>query len=69
MINKKHAAVLSLLIKEFENTFQGCKKKVNFFDIFATSFSVNIMPANFQIEWIELLNTNRTNCDINIYLP
>ena len=55
--SKKYAALLSILILEFENSFQGCRKKTThfFLGIFLTQFSVdvNTLPGNFQVECIE----------------
>lgn len=52
----KNATVLSVLIKEFENSFKISEKIVNFFCMFATPFSVKINPlaTNFQLQYIEL---------------
>jgi len=54
--SKKYVAMLSILIKEFENSFQDYKKSDQFFGTFATPFSVNrnTLPANFQTDCIEL---------------
>jgi len=54
--SKKYAAMLYVLIKEFENSFQDCQRNNLLFCIFATPFSVNIntLHANFQMECIEL---------------
>ena len=54
--NEKYAALLFDLIQEFENRFQDFRKNHQSFGIFATPFSVdiNILPANFQMECIEL---------------
>lgn len=51
-IAKKHAAVLSVLLKEFENRIQDSKKKIIFKIIFATAFSVsiNIPSTNFEMK-------------------
>lgn len=53
---EKYAAVLSVLIRGFENRFQGCQKKKNHKFIFVTPFSVeiNTLPANFQMKCIDL---------------
>ena len=50
MNSKKYAAVLAVLIKEFENRFQDCRKNSQFSGIFVTSFSadINTLPANFD---------------------
>lgn len=45
--------MLSLFTEEFKNWFQDCKKNHQFFGIFETSFSVNII-LNFQNERIQL---------------
>ena len=49
--SKKYAAVFSIVIKEFENRFQDCRKN-QLLDIFANPFSVNIntLPANLQMK-------------------
>lgn len=39
MNSKKYAALLSILIREFENRFQDCKKNPNFFWFICDSFS------------------------------
>ena len=56
MTSKKHAALLSDLIQEFENRFQEFLGNNQYFAIFVTLFSVdmNMLPANFQMECIEL---------------
>ena len=56
MTSKKHAALLSDLIQEFENRFQEFWGNNQYFAIFVTLFSVgmNMLPANFQMECIEL---------------
>ena len=50
--SKTYAAVLHVLIKEFEKRFQDCWKKSSIFGVFVTPFSVDIntLPANFQME-------------------
>jgi hypothetical protein len=54
--NEKYAALLFDLIQEFENRFQDFRKNHQSFGIFTTPFSVdiNILPANLQMECIEL---------------
>ena len=54
--HKKHTALLSILIKEFESRFQDCQKNHHFFPIFVTPLSVDIyaLAINFQMECIEL---------------
>ena len=49
---KKYTAVLSKLIKEFENRLHNSWKKHHFGGIIATPFSVDIntLPANFQMQ-------------------
>lgn len=44
------------LLQEFETRYQNFWKNNQYFVIFATPFSVdiNILPENFQIEYIEL---------------
>lgn len=51
--SEKYTAVLSFLIKEFENS-RLLKKKSQ--SAFVTPFStdINTLPANFQVECIEL---------------
>lgn len=54
---EKYTALLSVLIKEFENRFQDLKKKKKrFFCIFAISFlaDINTLPADFQSKCTEL---------------
>lgn len=65
--SRKYAAVLSIVIMEFETKFQDCKKKVIIFlTIFVTLFSVSIntTPANFQIEYIDI---NSKNLNMSLY--
>ena len=52
--SEKYAAMLSILIKEFENRFQDCQKNHEF--MFVTPFSVNrsTLSADFQVELMEL---------------
>ena len=52
--SEKYAAMLSILIKEFENWFQECQKDHEF--MFVTPFSVNrsTLSADFQVELMEL---------------
>ena len=54
--SEKYVAFLFILIKDFENRFQDCKKCHQSFGILETLFSVdiNILPAKFQIECREL---------------
>ena len=54
--SKKYAALLSILIKGFENRFQDLWKVINIFGIFVTPFSVDIntLPAHFQMKCVEL---------------
>ena len=56
MNSEKYAVLLSILIKEFENRLHNSWKKHHFGGIIATPFSVDIntLPANFQMECIEL---------------
>ncbi|XP_041442018.1 general transcription factor II-I repeat domain-containing protein 2-like [Xenopus laevis] len=53
---EKYAALLYDLIQEFEKRFQDFRENKQHFAIFATPFSVdiNMLPANFQMECIEL---------------
>ena len=53
---KKYAVLLFELIQEFENRFQDFWENNQYFVIFVTPFSVdiNMLPANFQMECIEL---------------
>lgn len=53
---EKYTALLSALIQEFENRFKDFQKNSLYFSIFATPFSadINSVPANFQMECIEL---------------
>lgn len=50
--SKKHAAMLSCVIKEYENRFRDCWKKDQFGSLFLIPFSVSIntLLVNFQIE-------------------
>ena len=52
----KRAAVLSVVIKEPENSFQVCRKNQQCFGLFVTPFSVDINTslANSQMECDEL---------------
>jgi len=43
--SKKYAAVLSVLIKEFENRFQDCQKTHQFSGIFATPFPGSVFQS------------------------
>ena len=54
--HKKHTALLSILIKEFESRFQDGQKNHHFFPIFVTPLSVDIntLLVNFQTKCIEL---------------
>ena len=54
--SKKYAALLFNLIQEFENRFQDFHENNQYFAISASPFSVNInmLPANFQMECMEL---------------
>uniref|UniRef100_A0ABM5FVD0 General transcription factor II-I repeat domain-containing protein 2A-like n=1 Tax=Pogona vitticeps TaxID=103695 RepID=A0ABM5FVD0_9SAUR len=53
---EKYAALLFNLVQEFQNRFQDFRKNQPPFLIFATPFSedINILPANLQMECIEL---------------
>ena len=53
---EKYAALLFNLVQEFQNRFQDFRKNQPSFLIFATPFSedINILPANLQMECIEL---------------
>ena len=56
-VNRKKICSFNLCFdNELENMFQDCQKSHKFFGIFATPFSVNTntLPANFNIECIEL---------------
>ena len=59
-MNSEKYTLLSILIKEFENRFQDCRKNSQFSGIFVTSFSadINTLPANFYIECIDLQSFN-----------
>ena len=52
----KYAALLFYLIQEFETRFKDLRENNQYFAIFVTPFSVdiNMLPANFQLECIEL---------------
>ena len=54
--SRKDAALLFILIKEFENRFQDCKKSNCFLVSLQLHFSINIntLLANFQMQCIEL---------------
>lgn len=54
--SRKYAAVLSVVIIEFENKFQDSKKVIIFLSIFVIPFSasINIPPADFQMECIDI---------------
>ena len=54
--SRKYAASPFNVIQEFENRFQDFHENNQYFAIFATPFSVdiNMLPANFQMECIEL---------------
>ena len=57
MNKEKYAAVLSLLIKNFENRFQDLKKYIFFFLVVYLRLhfqSTNTLPGNFQVECLEL---------------
>lgn len=56
VISEKYAAMLYILIQEFENRLQDFQKKPLLFCIFATPFSlvINTLPANFHMECTEL---------------
>ena len=53
--SEEYGAVLPVFIKDFENRCQDCWKK-SIFSILAILFSVDVnkLPANFQMECIEL---------------
>lgn len=59
--SEKYAALLLHLIQEFESRFEDFRKKNQYFDIFATPFSVdiNMLPTQFQTECIELQSDNQ----------
>lgn len=50
--SEKYSAVLSFLTKEFENS--RLLKKSQFAFVTPFSADINILPANFQVEYIEL---------------
>ena len=54
--SKTYAAVLHVLIKEFENRVQDCWKKSSIFGVFVILFSdvINEFAVNFQMKCIEL---------------
>ena len=56
MNSEKYTTLLFDLIQEFENRFQDFWENNQYFAIFVTPFSVdiNMLPANFQMEYIEL---------------
>ena len=66
MTSKKHAALLSDLIQEFENRFQDFQEDNQYFAMFVTPFSVyiNMSPANFQMACLKtfLLQRNVIVC-------
>lgn len=53
---KKYTSMLFVLIQEFENRFQDCLKYNQVFGVSIILFSIDIstLPANFQIECVEL---------------
>ena len=70
-VNRKKICSFNLCFdNELENMFQDCQKSHKFFGIFATPFSVNIntLPANFQMECIELQSdTQLKNLILSFY--
>ena len=63
-------SLFSVLINEYENRFQDCQNNEKSFWIFATVLSVdiNILPAKFQAECIELqLDIQLKNFILSLY--
>lgn len=54
MNSEKYAALLSVLKKKFENTFQDCKKIYQLTFETPVSVDINSLHVNFQIECVEL---------------
>ena len=64
--SEKYAAVLSILIKKFENRFQYLKKiSFFFFNIFAAPFSVNRNPLLANFIW-NVYSRNQDSTQIKI---
>ena len=56
------------LIKEFENRLQDFKKNHQFIFVTLFSLDINTLPANFQMEWIELQSdTQFENMIMSLY--
>ena len=61
--SEKHAVMLSILIKKHKNRSQDFQKKIIFFCILVTQFSVNIktLLVNFHMECTELQSNIQLN--------
>lgn len=50
----KYAAVFSVLVQELENRSKDCKTSDQFMSARPLSVDINTLPANFQMQCIEL---------------